>query len=244
MYNLSTNGIKFGYMHNCVLMQTVLVTVQTLQESKQIWGMQLVYQNYWAMKFTGIHTKMSLRIHKSGHNFLVLLYFYQLVFSDCVIDNVSENNSDCNQLWHFFRNEGCYCGISDHGVVSCDQQFIYCKQGTCVTWSNITSGAEVHHCLFTKWNDDMCSLHDVYRIPTTATGETLNHLTCGDYNRQGSYCSQCIDGYGPAVFSDDATCADCSKHRHLWILNLVFQLCMVTILCLVLHDAVSNQRNF
>ena len=177
---------------------------------------------------------MSLRIHKSGHNFLVLLYFYQLVFSDCVIENVSENNNDCNQLWHFFRNGGCYCGISDHGVVYCDQQFIYCKQGTCVTWSNITSGAEIHRCLFTKWNDDMCSLHDVYRIPTTATGETLNHLTCGDYNRQGSYCSQCIDGYGPAVFSDDATCADCSKHRHLWILNLVFQLCMVTILCLVL----------
>ena len=36
------------------------------------------------------------------------------------------------------------------------------------------------------------------------------------------------------MFSDDATCADCSNYRHLWILNLVFQLFMVTILCLLL----------
>ena len=42
----------------------------------------------------------------------------------------------------------------------------------------------------------------------------------------------CIDGYGPAVFSDGISCADCSKHRHLWILSLLFQLTMVTPMCL------------
>ena len=87
---------------------------------------------------------------------------------------------------------------------------------------------------FIKRSDNKCEIHGVYRISTNAFGENLNHFTCGDYNRQGRYCRQCVDGYGPALFSDDATCADCSKHRQLWILNLMFQLFMVTILCLLL----------
>ena len=95
-------------------------------------------------------------------------------------------------------------------------------------------GKFMHHCLFLQRSDNTCVTHDVYHIPTTAIGEKLNHFICSDYNRQGGYCSQCIDGYGPAMFSDDATCADCSKHRHLWILNLMFQLFMMTTLCLLL----------
>ena len=55
---------------------------------------------------------------------------------------------------------------------------------------------------------------------------------CQNFNRQGTHCSQCISGYGPAVFSDSITCADCSKHKHLWILNLAFQLTMLTVMCL------------
>ena len=35
------------------------------------------------------------------------------------------------------------------------------------------------------------------------------------------------------MFSDSVTCADCSKHKHLWIWNLMFQLTMVTLMCLV-----------
>ena len=35
------------------------------------------------------------------------------------------------------------------------------------------------------------------------------------------------------MFSDSVTCADCSKHKYLWILNLMFQLTMVTLMCLV-----------
>ena len=174
--------------------------------------------------------EMLLSIHRCSLNFIGFLYFF--VCSDCVINNVSNN---CHQLWHFFRNGRCCCGITnDYGMISCDEQFIHVKQGTCMTWDNATSSAEFHHCLFTKWSEDKCIMNDVYRISTSSTGEKLNQFTCGDYNRQRKYCSQCIDGYGPAVFSDDATCADCSKHKYLWILNLMFQLLMVTILCWLL----------
>ena len=54
---------------------------------------------------------------------------------------------------------------------------------------------------------------------------------CHSFNRQGTQCSQCISGYGPAVFSDGINCADYLKHKYLWILNFMFQLTMVTLMC-------------
>ena len=58
---------------------------------------------------------------------------------------------------------------------------------------------------------DMFTLSCVI-IPTSISGPELNYVTCKVCNRKGSYCRQCIDGYGLATFSDGITCADCS-HR-------------------------------
>ena len=51
--------------------------------------------------------------------------------------------------------------------------------------------------------------------------------------RYGAQCQHCMDGHGPAAFSDDVTCADCSRHKYLWLLNLAFQLMAVTMMYLV-----------
>ena len=51
--------------------------------------------------------------------------------------------------------------------------------------------------------------------------------------RYGAQCQHCMDGYGQAAFSDGATCADCSRHKYLWLLNLAFQLMAVTLMYLV-----------
>ena len=65
------------------------------------------------------------------------------------------------------------------------------------------------------------------------SGEALNKISCGGYNRQGAQCGQCFDHYGPAAFSDGVSCADCSKHKHAWIFNLLLQLFMVTFMYLI-----------
>ena len=54
----------------------------------------------------------------------------------------------------------------------------------------------------------------MHKIPTNITGPELNDVTCKTYNRQGTQRKQCIDGYGPAAFSDGVTCVDCSKYKH------------------------------
>ena len=41
--------------------------------------------------------------------------------------------------------------------------------------------------------------------------DVFNNTLCGRYNRKGLLCSECVDGYGPGVFSLQLKCVNCSK---------------------------------
>ena len=138
-------------------------------------------------------------------------------------------------LWHIKRNGVCQCGASINGAILCGGiDTIVVIPGYCMTWDNVTQNTIVSPCLLSRQTFDSCQHHRIIDphlvIPTNISGPELNYVTCKEYNRKGSHCSQCIDGYGPAAFSDGITCADCSKYRHLWILYLLFQLIMVTLM--------------
>ena len=152
-----------------------------------------------------------------------------------LLTNVNENEGyDC-PIWHIQdQNSGkCVC-ISDlQGSVSCDETFVYVDRGYCMTWNNSTKSAEIHQCLVTHWDFNGTCVNNSYSIPVHIVGSELNYRTCETFNREGTYCRECIDGYGPAAYTNSLYCADCSKHRHLWILVLLFQLTMVTLTCLV-----------
>ena len=129
----------------------------------------------------------------------------------------------------------CECGDSHNGIVSCIGNFLYIKHGNCMTWNNFTEQAELQSCLFSQWKlDERCEKYEVsdtYQISVNISGSDLDYITCTEwYNRQGPQCRQCIDGYGPALFTDGALCTDCSKQQHLWIFYLLFQLTMITLM--------------
>ena len=145
---------------------------------------------------------------------------------------VQHKYSDQCPLWHIHNSNGeCVCGASLSGVITCDKDSIYIENGYCLTWNNLTKNEELHRCLLTHWTFSHTG-KGYYRIPMDVTGQELNSMMCQHFNRQGTQCNQCISGYGPAVFSDSVTCADCSKHKYFWIFNLMFQLTMVTLMCL------------
>ena len=62
------------------------------------------------------------------------------------------------------------------------------------------------------------------------SGEELNSFTCKAFDKKGTQCRQCIDGYGPAPFTNGNSCYNCSKHKYLWIMNLFIQLFMTTVM--------------
>ena len=137
-------------------------------------------------------------------------------------------------LWHVRKNDACECNVLLEGSVSCDATSVNVVLGHCMTWDNSTQSAVVNHCpmpgLITCPHYGFFTIH----IASNTSGQEVNDISCKQYNRQGSQCSQCIDGYGPAAFSDGFTCADCnSQHSHLWFLNLLLQLSMVTLMYVV-----------
>ena len=149
----------------------------------------------------------------------------------CITEHNNYSEKDICPLWHIESKNGeCVCGASYYNTVTCDNHYVHLLRGNCITWSNSTNSAVFHACLYSfLWDTS----RDTYRIPNNVSGIKVNDITCKDYNRKGDQCSECIDGYGPALFSYGITCTDCSKYRHRWSLNLLFQIAMVCLMYLI-----------
>ena len=141
---------------------------------------------------------------------------------------------DC-PLWHTYSEEqgSCQCCSTIDGHIRCEEDYIYVARSHCLTWDNATYDVQISRCLYIYQDTNLCKNYNWYAVLSDTVGPELNNITCKRYNKYGAQCQHCIDGYGPATFSDGATCADCSGHKYLWLLNIAFQLMAVTLMYLV-----------
>ena len=67
-------------------------------------------------------------------------------------------------------------------------------------------------------------------MPSNAS--QLDEVICGSSNRRGLLCGECKDGYGPAVYSFDKNCADCSSmlSRYAIFLYLILKFIPTTLI--------------
>ena len=151
-----------------------------------------------------------------------------------MIDIVAAASQHECPLWHTYSKErrSCECCSQIKGLLRCEKEYIYIVRSHCLTWNNATGDIQISRCLYIHQGAKLCNF-SWYGIHSDTAGTELNNVTCSPYNRHGAQCQHCIDGYGPAAFSDGATCADCSRHKYVWLLNLVFQLMAVTLIYLV-----------
>ena len=138
---------------------------------------------------------------------------------------------DC-PLWHTYSKErgSCECCSTIHGFIKCKEDYVYVASSHCLTWNN---DVQISRCLYIYQGTNLCKDDNWYGILSDTMDPELNNITCKPYNRYGAQCQHCMDGYGPAAFSDGVTCANCSRHKYLWLLNLAFQLMAVTFMYLV-----------
>lgn len=157
----------------------------------------------------------------------------QLLVLSCIPLATSESRCP---LWHSKNNntDHCVCCDSLKGIVKCETDFLKIQDGHCITWNNDTNSIEVSLCLQARQlHYNVCGSNGFYKIPTTISGNELNSMVCGSYHRQGSHCSQCTEGYGPAIFTNSVSCASCFDRKYLWILNLLMQLTILTLIYLI-----------
>ena len=171
------------------------------------------------------------------HGLVIIAVLFES-FSLLIAASDTEPGAGVCPLWHIKWKGVCRCGDELYGVVTCQgTEGINIQLGNCMTWSNETRTAMVNRCPFTyHFSSITCPREGqigTLSVPLNISGPELDHLMCKKFNRQGTRCRECRNGYGPAAFSDGFSCSDCSKHRYLWILHLFLQLTMVTLMYLL-----------
>ena len=127
-----------------------------------------------------------------------------------VLPAVSDSNYTC-PTWFYFSNitQRCECGVSVGGVwcVYNQKLEVVIVFDSCATFSGQEGVFYAGHCLYSYKFNHSNTL--VSRLPSDP--DLLNKAMCGPYNRKGLLCGECIDGYGPGVYTLDRKCVDCSK---------------------------------
>ena len=85
----------------------------------------------------------------------------------------------------------------------------------CVTYNEDEDKIEVGNCIYNCNNIKSDFSNSVYHIlPKSAS--KLNEVMCGKFNRNGTLCGKCRDGFFPLVYSFNMTCVKCPNGRSNW----------------------------
>ena len=126
------------------------------------------------------------------------------------LSSVSASNTSC-PTWFYYNNttHQCECGSQIGGHVQCNQLEgkAQIMNGFCATSTEQEGLYYAGYCPFGHTENNTNRMYS--ELPSDP--DRLNEVMCGPYNRKGLLCGECIDGYGPAVFSPYKKCENCSK---------------------------------
>ena len=129
-----------------------------------------------------------------------------LLVSVVRLTSASASNTSC-PTWFYYNNSTrqCECG---HGLDCSDDNKVLIQNGYCATSSG--QGDQYYYFGICLFGHPVNRTNRMYsEMPSDP--DMLDDVMCGPYNRKGFLCEDCIDGYGPAVYSVDMKCANCSK---------------------------------
>ena len=146
-----------------------------------------------------------LKVLKSIVHFSVKM-FYSLSFTMVLlmVNSGLSSATNCLSWLHSTTNlDGRICEQS----YRCISGNVEVRNGYCVTY-NAQEGQYYSGVCPYSYKENMTNR--LFSVLSTDP-DRLRDSLCGPYNRKGLLCGECIDGYGPAVYSLDMKCADCSN---------------------------------
>ena len=140
--------------------------------------------------------------------------------------------------WYRNNTGHCECGAKIGVNMKChnEAETVDVRIGYCMTFDYDTQSVLAGTC---RYGYTANMTNRVYSLlPKDPT--QLNETTCGPYNREGLLCEHCIEGFGPAAYSTDIQCVNCTdiSTGSAIILYLVLELVPVTFfffLVVILH---------
>ena len=169
---------------------------------------------------------------------IVLLMKAMLVFSTTEMKNQQTqllvmDTTACPPWFVWQNNSGtdhchsCTCINSTHLAVKCDQlaQRSYLLLGYCMTYDDSSGNNFLGKAIYC--NHQKSTDHLYFELPTNIS--YLNDFMCGSLNRRGLLCRYCLDGFGPAVFTNGYACENCTWHSYIGVtLYLLLELVPIT----------------
>ena len=133
---------------------------------------------------------------------------YCLVVVKLSLCSVLATDTSCPN-WNYYNNATGQCECGYRLLCTSDGNQVDIRIQRCATSSGQEDDYYVSYCPFTRTVNSTNRKYS--EMPSNAS--QLDEVMCGPYNRRGLLCGECKDGYGPAVYSFDMTCANCSS---LW----------------------------
>ena len=126
-------------------------------------------------------------------------------------DDSSQGSEHSTSLCELLQHK---CNDIPHDVLMCsDCPSVSILTCHCVTYRRAEKTFEVGKCIFNM----IGSFEDPYPYKQlTVTEDGIENTTCTEFNRAGTLCGKCMDGYYPLVNSFDLKCIQCTNGKSNW----------------------------
>ena len=147
---------------------------------------------------------------------------------------ISYNNCSYTKInmcpaWQYCRNGQCSCGNTPQDIIRCSKNSdLLLLNCFCATFDGKTNQTEVGQCLLNCEHFIHGHAYQIYSVYPSNVSE-LNDALCSDFNRKGSLCGSCKDGYFPLAYSYNMTCVKCEDTWYNWIEYIVIVYLPLTI---------------
>ena len=133
----------------------------------------------------------------------------------------------------FFHNttmNKCECYSSSEVLCKNDKAFL--SFGNCMTYQQEEEGTVFGVCISFLTHGRNVSNRVYIALPDNHT--ELNEYMCGPMNRKGLVCSECVDGFSPAITSFGYQCSNCTDAWYGVPLFLFLEFVPITIFYLII----------
>ena len=139
---------------------------------------------------------------------------------------------NCSSSWVYSINGECNCGYIPNDLLRCNSAHgIAVLVCNCATYNETEMVLEAGQCIFNCGKGDD-SLDTLLSLPSKLT--LLDSSQCSSYNRGGTLCGRCREGYFSRVYSFDMDCVECLKSKSNWLKYAVAAYLPLTIFCFII----------